>query len=99
MRKVIISKTALKDTAAIADYIEAKFSIKFRIEFIDKLKKGFELIQNNPESFLKSEVNIEYRRFVLTKQTTIYYKYNKTEIRILALFDTRRNPSKINKIK
>lgn len=99
MRKIIISKTALKNTIAITNYIEAKFSLKVRNEFIEKLKKGFEVIQSNPEFFPKSEVNSNQFRFVLTKQTTIYYRFNTKEIRILALFDTRQKPSKIIKIK
>ena len=98
MRKIIISKTAVKNTIAIADYLEAKFSLKVRNEFIEKLKKGFEIIQTNPEFFTKSEINSNQYRFVLTKQTTIYYRINNIEIRILALFDTRQKPSKIIKI-
>ncbi|WP_396192500.1 type II toxin-antitoxin system RelE/ParE family toxin [Flavobacterium sp.] len=99
MKTIIISKTALKNTIAIADYLEAKFSLKVRNEFIEKLKKGFEIIQTNPEFFPKSEINSNQYRFVLTKQTTIYYRINNKEIRILALFDTRQKPSKIIKIK
>ena len=99
MKKFVVSKTALKSSVLIGDYIEAKFSPRRREEFIEKLKVAFELIQKNPESFPKSEINSNHYRFVLTKQTTIYYKFRNTEIRILDLFDTRKNPSKIYKIK
>jgi uncharacterized protein Veg len=43
-------------------------------------------VQNNPESFPVSEINSNHYRFVLTKQTTIYYKFNNTEIRIFSSF-------------
>ena len=99
MKKIIVSKTALRNTLAIAEYLEYKFSLKVRNEFIEKLEKGFEMICTNPEVFPKSEVNPNQFRFVLTKQTTIYYKFNNKEVRILALFDTRQKPSKISKIK
>jgi len=99
MKKFVVSKTAIKSSIVIGDYIEAKFSFRRREEFIEKLKAAFIIIQNNPESFPVSEINSNHYRFVLTKQTTIYYKFNNTEIRILALFDTRKNPSKIHKIK
>jgi len=99
MSKIVISKKALKNTITIADYLEAKFSLKVRNEFIEKLKKGFEIIQTNPEFFPKSEINPNQYRFVLTKQTTIYYRIKNKQIRILALFDTRQKPSKIVKIK
>ena len=97
MRKITVSKTALKNSLSIAEYIEAKFSLKARNEFIDKVEKAFEMIRSNPEIFPKSEINPNRFRFVLTKQTTIYYKFNNSEIRILALFDTRQNPNKIKK--
>ena len=97
MRKIIISKTATKNALEIAEYIEAKFSRKFRNEFIEKVNKAFELIRSNPEIFPKSEINANRFRFVLTKQTTIYYRFNNSEIRIIALFDTRQNPNKIKK--
>jgi plasmid stabilization system protein ParE len=45
MRKIIISKTATKNAIEIAEYIEAKFSRKFRNEFIEKVNKAFELIR------------------------------------------------------
>lgn len=99
MRKIIVSKTAIKNAGTIADYIESKFSLKARNEFVEKLSKGFEIIQSNPDFFPKSEINSSQYRFVLTKQTTIYYRFNTKEIRILALFDTRQQPSKIIKIK
>lgn len=97
MRKINVSKTALKNSLSIADYIEAKFSVKARNEFVEKVNKAFELIRSNPEIFPKSEINANRFRFVLTKQTTIYYRFNSSEIRILTLFDTRQNPNKIKK--
>lgn len=99
VRTLIISKTAVRNTIAITDYLEVRFSIRVRNEFIDKLEKAFEMILTNPEIFPKSDVNPQQFRFVLTKQTTIYYKVNDKGIRILALFDTRQKPSKITRIK
>lgn len=97
MREIIISKTATKNALEIAAYIEAKFSLKSKNEFIEKVNKAFELIRTNPEIFPKSEINANRFRFVLTKQTTIYYRFSSSEIRIIALFDTRQNPNKIKK--
>lgn len=33
--------------------------------------------------------------YVLTKQTTIFYKFNDTELIIVTLFDNRRDPNHI----
>jgi len=57
MRRFIISRTALKSSIVIGTYKEAKFSLKSREKFIDKLRSAFAMIQKNPESFLKSEIN------------------------------------------
>jgi plasmid stabilization system protein ParE len=98
-REIIFSKNAEKNVIDLLEYLELKWSIKVRDKFISKLDKSIYLIQNEPEIFPKSQINKEHYRCVLSKQTTIYYKYNSKQIRILSLFDTRQNPTKINKIK
>ena len=99
MRKIIVSKIAQLKLIDIADYIEAKFSLKTKIEFINKFEKTVLLIQKNPESFPKSEINSAQYKCVMSKQTTLYYKFTSNQIRVLAVFDTRQNPKKIKKIK
>lgn len=53
MRSIIVSKTALKNAAAISDYLETKFSLKVKNEFLEKLEKAFDTIQTNPDFFSK----------------------------------------------
>lgn len=98
-REIIFSKNAEKSLIDLMEYLELKWSIKVRDKFISKLDKSIHLIQKEPEIFPKSQVNKNQYRCVLSKQTTIYYKYNSKQVRVLALFDTRQNPIKINKIK
>ena len=94
-RKVIISKNASQSLQDIADYIEFKWSIKIRNEFVDKFEKNVKLIQSNPESFPKSTINNDLHKCVVTKQMSIFYKFNFNTIRILQVFDTRQNPNKL----
>ena len=94
-RKIIISKNASKSLQDIADYIEYKWSLKTRYEFIDKFGKNIKLIQSNPESFPKSTINNDLHKCVITKQTSIFYKFNSNTIRILQVFDTRQDPNKL----
>ena len=98
-REIIFSKNAEKSLIDLLEYLELKWSTKVRVKFISKLDKSISLIQNEPEIFPKSQINKNQYRCVLSKQTTIYYKHNSKQVRILALFDTRQNPTKINKIK
>jgi plasmid stabilization system protein ParE len=97
-REIIFSKNAEKSLINLLEYLEFKWSIKVREKFILKLDKLIYLIQNDPEVFPKSQINKSQYRCVMSKQTTIYYRYNAKEVRVLSLFDTRQNPSKIKKI-
>jgi plasmid stabilization system protein ParE len=98
-REIIFSKKAEKSLIDLLEYLELKWSVKVRDKFISKLDKSIYLIQNDPEVFPKSQINKNQYRCVLSKQTTIYYRYNSKQIRILAFFDTRQDSTKINKIK
>lgn len=98
-REIIFSKNAEKNLIDLLEYLELKWSIKVKEKFISKLDKSIYLIQNEPEIFPKSQINKNQYRCVLSKQTTVYYRYNSKQVRILSLFDTRQNPLKINKIK
>ena len=98
-REIIFSKKAEKSLIDLLEYLELKWSVKVRDKFISKLDKSIYLIQNDPEVFPKSQLNKNQYRYVLSKQTTIYYRYNSKQIRVLAFFDTRQNSTKINKIK
>jgi plasmid stabilization system protein ParE len=97
-REIIFSKNAEKSLIDLLEYLEFKWSIKVREKFISKLDKSIYLIQNEPEIFPKSQINKNQHKCVMSKQTTIYYRYTNKKISILSLFDTRQNPSKIKKI-
>lgn len=98
-RTIIFSKNAEQSLANILEYLEFKWSTKVKEKFIKKLDQSVYLIQTNPDTFPKSQINKNQYRCVVTKQTTLYYRYNSKEIWILSLFDTRQDPTKIKKIK
>ncbi|WPR71989.1 type II toxin-antitoxin system RelE/ParE family toxin [Flavobacterium sp. NG2] len=98
-REVVFSKNAEKRLIDLLDYLEFKWSVKIRDKFIAKLDESISIIQNEPEIFPKSHVNKNQYRCVVSKQTTIYYRYNLKQIKVLSLFDTRQDPNKIDKIK
>jgi plasmid stabilization system protein ParE len=98
MREVIISTRAQKNIESLFDYLETNWSKKVKKEFALKLYKTIQLVRINPESFPKSTINSKYSKCVINKQATIYYSFNNKQLIILALFDTRQNPKKTNKI-
>ena len=99
IRGVEISIKASKKIDEISNYIESKWSERIRKEFIEKITKSIKIIRNSPEAFPISEYRRTIRKCVVTKQTTIFYRFNSKKITVIALFDTRQNPSNIKNIK
>jgi plasmid stabilization system protein ParE len=78
-------------------YLEEEWSTKVKHEFVLKLDKSLKQIQKLPDSFPESEKIKGLRKCVVTKQTTIYYKYSDTTIDIVTIFDNRQNPKSLKK--
>ncbi|WP_442845354.1 hypothetical protein [Leeuwenhoekiella sp. H156] len=62
-------------------------------------KERIEQISINPESCPKSNEFGGIYKCVVSKQTSFYYRilFNRREIEIITIFDTRQNPDKLNK--
>ncbi|WP_290696654.1 type II toxin-antitoxin system RelE/ParE family toxin [Lacinutrix sp.] len=96
-RTVIISKTAEKKLEKLFEFLLEKWSQKVKSDFIKKLDKNINLIKNNPEGFPESENKVGLHKCVITKQTTLFYRYTFEKITIVTVFDTRQNPNKLKK--
>ncbi len=95
--KLIFSKKFLDSTQDLFFYLESKWSVKVKEEFSSNLQKKLDNLLSHPESCILSSKKEGLRKCVVSKQTSIYYKIDREEIRILALFDNRMNPTKIKK--
>ncbi|HOZ13539.1 MAG TPA: type II toxin-antitoxin system RelE/ParE family toxin [Tenuifilaceae bacterium] len=99
-REVRLAKRAMKKLDNLLVYLEKEWSIKVKNDFIVKLDKSLKQIQKLPDSFPESEKVKGLRKCVVTKQTTIFYKYTETSIDIVAIFDNRQSPKSLeNEIK
>ncbi len=96
-RKVIISKTAEKKLDKLFEYLIEKWSVKVKRDFVEKLDSSIEIIKNQPEIFPESKKGKGLKKCVITKQTTLYYRYNSERINVVTIFDTRQNPKKLDK--
>ena len=96
-RKVIISKTAKKRLNELFIYLLENWSQKIKSDFIKKLDSKIILLREHPEGFPESEKEKGLRKCVITKQITMFYRFNSEHIKIITFFDTRQNPEKINK--
>ena len=95
-RTVIISRTAEKKLEKLFKFLLENWSLKVKSDFIKKLDKNINSIKANPESFPQSEKKVGLHKCVITKQTTLFYRYTTEEITIVTIFDTRQNPNKLN---
>jgi plasmid stabilization system protein ParE len=98
MKRIIkLSKRTKNKLEKLLEDLEINWSIKVKKEFINKLDRSLSLIQQNPDSFQKSNMLSGLHKCVITKQTTIYYRYDNKNIYIVTLFDNRQNPKKLKK--
>ncbi|WP_202702867.1 type II toxin-antitoxin system RelE/ParE family toxin [Flavobacterium sp. UGB4466] len=97
MRQIIISDLAQSAIENLLEYLEVKWSERIRKKFATKLYQTVKIIQVNPEAFPISESNRKVHKCVVTKQSTLFYKFNNKRIEIIAFLDTRQDPNKIKK--
>ena len=93
--KLIWSDEALNNLKGIINYLEINWTNREIKKFAQLLEKQLLRIKENPFLFAESDKSNGLRRSVLSKQTTIYYRINDNDIRIISLFDNRQNPNKL----
>lgn len=94
---VYLSSQAEIKLLKLNQYLLQKWNVKVRNEFIEKLTNKITQISLQPESCSQS---IDFKglyKCVVTKQTTFYYRilFDKNEIEIITIFDTRQNPENL----
>ena len=96
-REVRLSKRAMRKLDNLLAYLEEEWSAKVKHEFVLKLDRALKQIQRIPDSFPESEKVKGLRKCVVTKQTTVFYKYSESSIDVVTIFDNRQNPKSIKK--
>lgn len=93
--KIILSKRASNNLEKLLIYLENEWSKKVMDNFIIKLDFALKSIFSQPEGFPKTNKIKDLHKCVVTKQTTLFYKFNKDILTIVSIFDTRQHPKKI----
>ena len=96
--EVFLSIQAEKKLLQINNYLLYKWSAKVRDQFIEKFTQKINQISDQPQSCHQSKDFEGLYKCVVTKQTTFYYRilFDKNEIEIITIFDTRQNPDKLS---
>ena len=97
--KVFLSELAENKLLRLNEFLLEKWNLKVRNDFIKKLTSKIEQISKQPESCPQSSEYKGLYKCVVTKQTTFFYRINfdKNEIEVITVFDTRQNPDKLEK--
>ncbi len=96
--EVFLSDQAEIKLLQLNNYLLHKWNAKVRDEFIEKLTQKINQISAQPESCPQSKDFNGLFKCVVTTQTTFYYRilFDKNEIEVITIFDTRQNPDKLS---
>ncbi|MBD3183537.1 type II toxin-antitoxin system RelE/ParE family toxin [Candidatus Poribacteria bacterium] len=94
-KTVVFSKRSRNRLEKLLAYLENEWSLKVKSEFIEKLDRCVLQISKHPESCPVSEEFPGLYKFVVTKQTTLYYRIEEKEIQVITFFDNRQDPKKL----
>ena len=95
MRQIVLSKTAAKKLEKLLEYLTKHFSKNVAQKFLGKLDARLEVVKSHPESFSKSQLKKGLHKCVISKQTSVFYKFDSSKIYVVTIFDTRQNPKKL----
>lgn len=92
---VIWSPQAQKDYWQNIDYLEAEWTFQDVINFINKVNNTIGLlIKNNIEFITTNYKNVN--KVVITKQITLYYRFNSNTIELLRFWNTYQDLENFN---
>ncbi len=97
MRRVVLSKNASNRLGKFLEYLEKEWSLKDKNNFLKKLDKSLTKIQKYPESCIETNSVKGLRMLIVTKQTSLFYKFNSKTIFVITIFDNRMSPTKLEK--
>jgi plasmid stabilization system protein ParE len=95
--KIIWSDEALSNLKGIIRYLEKKWTNREIKRFAHLLDKNLALIKENPKIFPRSDTVKGFRRAVISKQVSLYYRTNNQIVHIVSVFDNRQNPSSLKR--
>lgn len=95
--EIILSPLAEKKLNLLLEFLEEEWGKSSKKDFLEKLKKEFELISSHPYRCKKTFTFPNLFICIITKQTSAIYKINESKllIEVVTIFDNRQNPNKL----
>ena len=93
--KIRWTKRAQISFDQIIEFLKEEWSLNSAIKFVHKTNSFIETLKEQPKIGRPEKAKKDLRSFVLTRQTTVFYRIKSNEVIILLkFFDTRQNPMK-----
>lgn len=92
--EVVFSTLAKRKLEHLLEYLEIKWSLKVKHDFISKLDNALLRTVNFPRSCPVSQKRAIYK-CIVSKQTSLYYRLKDDRIEVITFFDNRQNPSEL----
>ena len=77
---------AKKDFWNNIDYLEAEWSLKVAVHFIEKVDSSIDLLKNDNVLFIKTNYRNVYK-IVITKHISLYYRIENNSIQLLRFWN------------
>lgn len=94
--EVVWSARANSELDNVIEYILNKWTEKELKKFFNRLDNSLLHISRSPQMFPDFHLLKGVKYCVVSKQSTLYFKIESTQVIIISLFDNRRNPSNKN---
>lgn len=93
--KVLLTDEAGRDIDQIISYLVETWSENLAAEFLNRFADFLDILGQYPEAFPASEIRPEYRKAVMQKQVSIYYRHFSGAVEVLRVLDNRIGPEKL----
>jgi len=97
-KEVVLTPLAEKNYRNVIFYLFENWGSAVMNDFMHRFDVTCEFIANAPELYPSANVGKRVRKCVVTKHNIIYFRVNKTNIKVLMIFDTRQNPKKLRSL-
>jgi plasmid stabilization system protein ParE len=94
MYQIIWQSAALVGFSELLYYLDTHYGAAAGEQLLSDVNRKIDLLQNNPFIYRQTRRKPSLRRCLINHHTVLYYQVNKAKrtIRLLAFWDTRRNP-------
>jgi plasmid stabilization system protein ParE len=89
--KVFWTKRAKNTYSKILDYIISEFGNSAGRKYFERVEHTIKLIVSFPELGIKQNKDNKLYAIIIYRRTTIFYTFDKTEIKIINIVDNRWN--------